>query len=164
MIRSRSQSGTTLLEVLVALLILAIGLLGMLGLQTTSLRNTQSAYLRTQATILAEDIADRMRANRQGTGSGAYDSASGLLNSSCNTTAGCSAVAMAGHDLAQWQNAVSGDLPSGAGRVCVDSTPDDGTPGAPACDGSGSGYAIKIWWDDDRDGTASQRFVVTFQP
>lgn len=161
---SSRQSGTTLVEVLVALLILAIGLLGMLGLQTTSLSNTQSAYLRTQATILSEEMVDRMRANAQGVDNGAYNNASGTLSSSCMSTTGCSASAMASHDLAQWQSAVSAGLPSGAGRVCLDSSPEDGTVSSPACDGGGEEYAIKIWWDDDRDGSADQRFVVTYQP
>lgn len=158
------QSGVSLIEVLIAMLILSIGLLGMVGLQTTSLRNTQNAYLRTQATIFAEDMADRMRANSQGVGSGGYTAASGTLSSACLTATGCSAGAMARHDLADWQAALANALPSGSGRVCTDSTPDDGTVAAPACDGSGDQLAIKVWWDGDRDGTAGQRFVMSFHP
>jgi len=48
---------------LVAMLVLAIGLLGLAGLQVVGLRNNQSAYLRAQATQLAYDMADRMRTN-----------------------------------------------------------------------------------------------------
>ena len=58
-------SGFTLLEVLVALVILSIGLLGLAGLQAASLRYNHSSYLRSQATLIAYDIVDRMRANRQ---------------------------------------------------------------------------------------------------
>lgn len=160
--RWKRQAGVSLIEVLVAMLILSIGLLGMVGLQTTSLRNTQNAYLRTQATIFADDMVERMRANPQG--AGGYTAASGTLTPACLTTGGCSANAMALHDLADWQADLAIALPSGSGRVCADSTPDDGTVAAPACDGGGDLLAIKVWWDGDRDGTAGQRFVTTIQP
>ena len=74
MMRAR-QGGMTLIEILVSLLILAIGMLGMAGLQTVSLRNTQSAYQRTQAAILSNDIVERVRANLQGVEDGSYDNA-----------------------------------------------------------------------------------------
>ncbi len=59
----KTNTGFTLIEVLIAMLVLAVGLLGLAGLQATSLRNNQSAYNRSQATQLAYDLADRMRAN-----------------------------------------------------------------------------------------------------
>ncbi|MDE1962228.1 MAG: type IV pilus modification protein PilV, partial [Xanthomonadaceae bacterium] len=55
--------GFTLLEVLIALLIFSLGVLGMAGLLAVSVRTNHSAYLRTQATFLAQSMADRMRAN-----------------------------------------------------------------------------------------------------
>jgi type IV pilus assembly protein PilV len=61
--RSRSR-GFTLIEALVSLLVLSIGLLGVAALQLTSLRANTSASTRSQATFLAYDITDRMRANR----------------------------------------------------------------------------------------------------
>ncbi len=60
----RGNEGFTLLEILVAVLVLSIGLLGIAGLQVTGLRFNHSAYARTQATLLAYELADRMRANR----------------------------------------------------------------------------------------------------
>lgn len=57
------MKGFTLVEVLVALLILSIGLLGLAGLQAGGLRSNHSAYLRSQAVMLAHDMADRMRSN-----------------------------------------------------------------------------------------------------
>jgi type IV pilus assembly protein PilV len=69
---SRS-TGFTLLEVLVAVLVLAIGLLGMAGLQMTGMKSNNSAYLRSQASLLAYDITERMRANRNAALSGSYD-------------------------------------------------------------------------------------------
>ena len=64
-VKEGRQSGMTLIETLVALLVLSIGLLRCrAALQMTSLRNNHAAHTRSQATALAYDIADRMRANR----------------------------------------------------------------------------------------------------
>lgn len=65
----RKADGFTLIEVLVAIVVLATGLLGLAGLQVWGVRNTNNAYLRSQATLLANDMAERMRANAIG----AYD-------------------------------------------------------------------------------------------
>lgn len=163
--RSRGrQKGTTLIEVLISLLILAIGLLGMAGLQAVSLRSTQSAYLRTQASLHSNDIVERVRANLQGVEAASYDGIEGSLTASCNSLVGCTAAQLAGNDIAEWKVALAADLPSGLGVVCADSTPQDGTPGTPACDGGGDLYAVKIWWDEDRDGVAEKRFSLSFQP
>ncbi len=154
----------TLIEILVSLLILAIGMLGMAGLQTVSLRNTQSAYQRTQAAILSNDIVERVRANLQGVESGSYDNAAGAVTASCNSVSGCTPAQMAANDVAEWKLALAAALPEGEGTLCADSTPEDGTPAAPACDGLGDLFAIKIWWDSDRDGTAENLFTMSFQP
>jgi type IV pilus assembly protein PilV len=66
-------AGFSLLEVLVGLLILAIGLLGLAGLQMISLRQNNDAYLRSQATLMAYDILDRMRTNRNHAIDGRYE-------------------------------------------------------------------------------------------
>ena len=160
----RQQQGATLIEVLVSLLILAIGLLGMSGLQTVSLRNTNSAYLRTQASLNSNDVVERVRANLQGVEAGSYNGVAGAVTAACNTVAGCTPAQLAANDIAEWKAALAADLPSGAGTVCADSTPEDGTAAANACDGLGTLYAVKIWWDEDRDGSAEKRFVLSFQP
>ena len=128
------ENGSTLIEVLVALLIMAVGLLGMASLQILSLRSTYDAYLRTQASILAVDMVERMRA-------GGSEGAAGI---------------------AEWQQALGEALPAGQGELCIDSTADDGAPTAPACDGIGVVHAVKLWWDADRDGQAEQRLVISF--
>ncbi len=69
----RPTSGYTLVEVLVAVVILSVGLLGLAGMQARGMRNSHDAYLRSQAAILAYDIADRMRANRDAALAGDYD-------------------------------------------------------------------------------------------
>ena len=71
-----SQAGSSLLEVLVAVVVLSIGLLGLAGLQMTSIKSSHSAYMRSQATLLAYDLADRARATRVLTQAGRLDDGS----------------------------------------------------------------------------------------
>jgi len=115
-----NQYGFTLLEVMVALLILSIGLLGLAALQTIGLRSTQMGFMRTQATQLAYDISDRMRANVPGltTASRFYviDTATTpAVTMDCATT-DCSPRDMANFDLVNWREAV-GQLPGGRSRI-----------------------------------------------
>ena len=89
-IHGRRQAGSTLIEILVTLVILAIGILGVFALQTSSLKSNQNSYLRTQATILSYDIMERIRANRQGVNNGSYNNPTPGLTANCLATAGCS--------------------------------------------------------------------------
>jgi type IV pilus assembly protein PilV len=167
------NTGFTLIEVLIAMLVLALGLVGLAGLQVTSLRNNLSAYNRSQATQLAYDLADRMRANIPGVATYMTGTAGVIAN--CKNTIGCSPIEMATNDLYEWNCSVAGGcenntppiaapLPGGQGIVCLDSTPNDGTSVAVAnCDGVGNIYTIKIWWDDDRSGVTSQRLLTSFR-
>lgn len=166
----RGQRGFTLIEVLVSALILALGLVGVAGLQALALKSNQSAYLRSQASALAYDLADRMRTNVQGATSGFYVPGDASLHASCLTTSGCSVQQSAQNDLAEWNAALATNLPMGTGFVCIDSTPYDGTGvGNPQCDGNGSRHSVKIWWDDDRDGAITvtaantERLSINFQ-
>ena len=68
LIMATEAGGFTLIEVLVALVVLAVGLLGLAALQVMSLKYNQTAYNRNQATVIANDLADRMRANASVTG------------------------------------------------------------------------------------------------
>lgn len=110
------QVGFTLLEVLIAIVILAIGLLGIAGMQANSIRNNQNAYLRGQATMLAYDIIERMRANRTLAINGNYSVALG---------SGGSGSGIALTDITEWKgDSTLGtgleSLPSGDGSVTVD--------------------------------------------
>ena len=158
------QAGSTLIEVLVSLLVLSFGMLGMAGVQAVSLRGNQAAYYRTMATTQSVDIVERMRANIVGIDNGDYDDVVGAATANCFTAVGCSSAQMAAQDVFDWSARVAATLPLGSAVICLDSTPTDGTAGATACDGLGSIYAIKLWWDDDRDGVADQAFRTTFQP
>lgn len=105
-----------MLEVLIAVLVLAIGLLGLASLQSASLRFNNDAQLRTQATLLAYDVADRMRANRPEALGGAYDAA--FAASACDTAFSADASQpVAAQDLAQWRNQLGCLLPLGQGSV-----------------------------------------------
>jgi len=113
-------SGFTLLEVLVALVVLSIGLLGLAALQTTAFRYNHQSYQRTQAVIQAYDILDRIRANPAGKNAGLYNTvASGYIPTSppnCMTSS-CSETQMATYDIAQWNTTNAAILTSGVGQI-----------------------------------------------
>lgn len=108
-----AQRGATLIEVLVAMIILAIGLLGLAGLQSVSVQSNQGAYYRSQATILANDMADRMRANRNAALAGDYTQSSFPNSSAAHEVSGT----VAQQDLAQWLNNLAVTLPQGSGTI-----------------------------------------------
>jgi type IV pilus assembly protein PilV len=133
---AQSVAGFTLLEVLVALVVLSIGLLGLSGLQTSSLRNNHSAFLRSQATLAITDIMDRMRANSDAANAGNYDIDYAATPSAAACSSNCSAQAVADMDLAEWRAYVE-RLPGGEGEIDVDA----------------NGVAeVKVRWADTRDG------------
>lgn len=157
------QAGFSLIESLIAILVVAIAVLAMGGLQLNALRSTGGSMLRTIATQQAYDIADRARANLPAYRAGAY-AGTGAIHAAC-FAGGCTPQQQAEMDLYLWNESNASMLPSGQGVVCVDSTPNDGTPTNPACDNvAGANLAVKIWWDDDRSGSPSQRFVQSVRP
>ena len=155
MCNHRRSAGFTMLEVMIAIVILAFGLLGIAGLQAFALKNTHSASLRLTATELAHDMIDRMKSNYVGVSAGEYDKPAvasyATAGVDCDKTP-CTVVQVGEHDRGQWQARVAGSLPGGVGIVCLDSTPVDGPSAAqPECDGLGEVmYVVKIWWTDDR--------------
>lgn len=110
--RHATQRGVTLVEVLVALVIMAIGLLGISGLYVESLRANRTSLLRTQAVNLANDIADRIRANRGG--QAAYVKVVGTAPTAEKTclAEACSALQIAKADLVAWDTTVGKRLPT----------------------------------------------------
>jgi type IV pilus assembly protein PilV len=122
--RSRVQSGGfTLIETLVALLVLSVGLIGVAALHGQALAASGLALNRSQATVLAGEISDRIRGNRSaGT---AYEAAAGDNGCDEPTASGggdCSPAEMAAHDLFLWQDQIARNLPGGRGAIDVDTT------------------------------------------
>lgn len=108
----RRARGFTLIEALVALLVLSIGLLGVAGMQLTGLRSNLSASWRSQATYLSYDILERIRANRTARASYAtVVGAPALLCDGSASTATC--------DVAGWKATLGQILPGGDGSVTV---------------------------------------------
>lgn len=163
--RRSDERGFTLIEVLIAILITAIGVLGIAGLQAYTLKSTHGSNLRSVATRQAYEIADAMRANNNGLGSGYYNNQQGTQVDTCYQSAGCASQQMAQMDVWLWNQRNAALLPAGKGFVCSDSTPNDGTPASPSCDNAPNApYVVKIWWDE-RDGSGQlQRFIFTFRP
>lgn len=135
-------AGFSLMEVLIALVVLAVGILGVASLQGNSLRSTYGAHLRTQANTLAQDMIERLRANRDyalANGDNyriaVSDSASGSVKD-CSTQT-CSAAELAAFDKQQWLTNIE-TLPKGKARVNID----------PA----NRAATIVVMWDNDRSG------------
>ncbi len=113
--------GFTLVEALVALVVLSIGMLGIAALYVESLRAGRTALIRSQAVNLASDMADRIRANRTGgaTYAKAVDDA-GTLSADCEeggANASCTPAVMADHDKAIWNAEVTQSLPAGTAQI-----------------------------------------------
>jgi type IV pilus assembly protein PilV len=124
---SRVENGFTLLEVLIAMLVLSIGLLGIGKLMMLSARANDSAYMRTQATALGYSILDAMRANRQAGLVQAYDTAMGVYPGAvaCTVAAPCNSGQQAQNDLNLWGTSLAAQLPQGQGSIAtVPNAPD----------------------------------------
>ncbi len=112
------QRGASLIEVMVALFVLAIGLLGMLALQTKSMQFNQSAYSYSQAVFLANDLAERIRTNSGEAAAYLLAENATPAEVSCNSpTASCTVAQLAGHDVYAWRQNVETLLPMGTGTV-----------------------------------------------
>ena len=135
------RAGFTLVEVLLALLVLCVGMLGTAAILLESLRASRSGIARTQAVTLAADLADRILANR--TTANAYD-----CDGSCEAGEGGNAVAVA--DLDNWRDAVAARLPAGVASVSF-------TPGGPA---SPAVYLVGVGWTE---GGAAVQFTYRLQ-
>lgn len=108
-VKYRGQAGTSLVEVLVTALILAIGLLGLAALQSRSLQYNHASALRSQANVLASDIIDRMRINRVVAQANGYQTAFGQAQTGSGS--------LVEQDLSEWKGLLSAALPSGDGAV-----------------------------------------------
>jgi type IV pilus assembly protein PilV len=150
------QNGFSLLEVLIALIVLSIGLLGHSKIQALGVRASSDANLRTEATFLANDMIERMRANRPSVTSDYY---AGISYSTINCTSApakicsegtagsavdCTTTEMADEDAFNWFCDVTSTLPNGG--VAVSS--------------AAGVYSVQVSWDGlDEDGNVVNRDV-----
>lgn len=119
------HQGFTLLEVLVALLVMSIGLLGIGKMMMLAARANDSAYMRSQATALGYTILDAMRANRQAAIVQGYDTAVvAPALQACTVAAPCTSGQQAQNDTALWNNSLAAELPGGTGTVVTANAPD----------------------------------------
>jgi len=144
-LKNRKQRGASMIEVMVALVILAVGLLGLAMLQGKTMRVNTNAMLRSQATLLANEIIDSMRANTLGADKGFYavdiGSSAPTVCTGCDDTDGH---LTASRDLVSWYNVQTQTLPSPSSKI--------------VWNGSGS-YTITMKWDE-RGITTTQEWEV----
>jgi len=147
------QQGSTLFEVLIAVLVLSIGLLGVASLQLYGLRYNQGAYLRSQATMIAYDMVDRMRTNSNGVTAGLYDNVSTAVppaDPACIST-GCTSAQLANHDIREWSTYFTGAspmLPGATGTITK----------------AGTIFTVTISWTElAKTGTVNQNVVYNFE-
>jgi type IV pilus assembly protein PilV len=142
------NTGFTLVEVLVSLVVFSIGLLGIGKLILFSCRANDSAYLRDQATALAYSILDSMRANRSTATAGGYSgtdvaNANGSSSPCTAASSDCSGTTLAQYELAMWQTSLLSALgPCGTGTVSTNSATD------PSTGASVTTATISVQWDD----------------
>jgi type IV pilus assembly protein PilV len=118
---ARRQKGSTLIEVLVALLVLGVGLLGMLGLQNQAIKLSQAALQDSQARYAINDLVERVRMNtRTDTANAQYYALSKASTASTATScigSNCSAQQLAAFDVSQWLGALTNTLPDAKAEV-----------------------------------------------
>ncbi|MBD2858718.1 type IV pilus modification protein PilV [Spongiibacter sp. KMU-158] len=126
MSRYYKQAGTSLIEVMVAVLVSAVGVLGAALLQMNAVKFNQTANSRSTAVFLASDISDRMRANRPDALSGNYD-----LELDSDAPDGDEIFQL---DLQEWVSELQSRLPLGDGGISRD----------------GNTFTIVVQWDEKR--------------
>lgn len=142
-----TESGFTLMEILISLFVLSIGLLGMAGLQIGGMNSTKSAQTRTLATLAAYDIIDRMRTNTDGVSAGDYDSvscsSSGSLPSCISSSTGCTSSELTTYDVYDWCTNYVDTLPDGSATVAK----------------SGNVHTITVNWTEASDADSPSKAV-----
>lgn len=136
---SITQRGSSMLEILITLVIVAIALLGTAGLQLNAMRVNKGGQFRTQAIFLASDMAERMEANKAeailGTYAVAATSAVGVAAADCSVVA-CNSANLASWDISQWGQAITNVLPQPSWTITQ------------TVAGNPSTYNIVISWTD----------------
>jgi type IV pilus assembly protein PilV len=152
------QRGFSLIEVLVSMFIVSLGILALSGLMQASSRYGKTSELRSTATLLANDLADHIRANPVGASQASYNLTAGYLAvptitvpspTTCTQASPCSANQLAAVDVYNWLTRVNATLPGGDAFV------EYHAPGAAAVGPKGS---VDVWvaWTDPTPGAERQ--------
>ena len=142
------QSGLSLVETLVALVVLSVGLLGVAALQVQGMSAGQTANFRTHAANLAADMAERIRSNPRGLTAYAGPASDNRCAAEAAEALDCTPEQMAAHDLFLWERAIRASLPDGDGRIQVDA---GSVP---------SGYRVEVTWTEPRHGQLRHRLSI----
>ena len=110
--KMKRQLGFSLIEVLIALIVMSVGMLGIAGLYVQSLQAGRTSMFRHQAVALAGDVADRIRANP--TAGISYTDAAGADNGCVAAGVDCDTAGMALHDVWLWKQQACNSLPGAA--------------------------------------------------
>lgn len=115
----RLHRGFSLLEVMIALIIFSVGILGMAGLLMLSVRTNHSAYLRSQAGFLAQGMADRMRLNMPALWNNQYDRTYPVTGTppACTAAAACSITDITTRDGIMWSRQLNQLLPAPTAQI-----------------------------------------------
>lgn len=114
---TQKQRGFTLIEILVAMLVAAFGILGVVGMNATSIKLQADSANRSQAALYAQDIFDRMRANR-------VNAVAGLYNRTLKAAVPADNSTMANQDLRTWMTNLQRGLPQGDAAINVNAIGD----------------------------------------
>lgn len=162
--------GFSLLEVLIALVVFSLGMLGMTGLLAVSMKVNHGAYLRSQASFLAQSMADRMRANSRAVWANSYNDADYPISGSdpCSAGAACSFANVAIRDKVIWSQQLTDQLPSAAASISCTATAGIITPDAAGNPPYNGLCTMTISWNQTslvRDtASADETFAWVFQP
>ncbi|PWQ98608.1 type IV pilus modification protein PilV [Leucothrix pacifica] len=171
----RTQRGFSLMEVLVSVIVLSIGLLGLGGLQMTSLKGSNNAHFRTVASLAATDLADRMRANPIAVAAAHYESAYVLATCKnppeklCESTVLCTPEELADYDVFRVNCGVSDDgFQTGGAQYDLPEAFMSVSCASATCT-SGIEHTIEVRWneadDSDADNKVQQRtYELDFVP
>jgi type IV pilus assembly protein PilV len=174
------QRGVSLIEVLVAVLVFSIGLIGLAGLMVMATRSNHAAYIRTQVIFLANSMANRMSANPKGMWDAAYNGTVSLTAPSslqvCSSASTCSADQLATYDLQTWASQLKIFLPNPSATINCTNTGIGYTPTSAQLNFRppyGGNCAMTIKWSEisagsqttqTAQGAALQTFAWNFQP
>lgn len=142
------QRGITLLESLVAIVVMALGILGILGVQMRTLSDTQTGVRRAQAIRLIEDMGERMKANPSALANlSSYESNFAASPTVPSCASGCTAANLATYDVAVWKRTARESLPLGKASIFV-------APGE--ADGNRRQLGVIVAWrENERDGMST---------